>query len=234
MTPSRAFALCTGMCIACGIAIARDRPPTLVLTPSVPAPLPRTVPVVPRQDPAPPRLPPAPVGPGVVALSIEERVERYRVPGKDLAALRAALASEVVSDAAGGSHGRTRSDISIAYSPRPVQGGCVAQAPALEITITTTLPEWAPAPGVADPALLARWQSMAAALQRHEARHREHALAAVRDLQATLAGLGVQPDCHALRRAVDQAFLRVRLKAEFRDARFDERTGNGRLDGVVL
>jgi len=216
-----------------GTAGAADRPPSLVITTPARAPLPRTTPV--RREPAgPPALPPAPPqGPGEVALEINEHVRHYPVRGSDLESLRSALVGALAGGGAGGSHGRTHSDIAVSYTPHPVQGGCIAQAPGLAMTITTTLPEWQ-APGDADAALRARWRAMADALQAHEARHREHALDAVRDLQAALAGLGVQPDCNALRRAVDREFMRVRVRAEFRDARYDERTRNGRDEGVAL
>ena len=168
-----------------------------------------------------------------VPLDIQEEVHRYTVPGDDLEDLREALRSQALSDRAGGSHGRTHSRIRIRYAPEPVAGGCRTKDPAIEMRITTTLPEWQPGEGT-DDGLLARWQAVAAALQRHEARHREHALAAVRELQAAVARLGVQPDCHALRRAVDRAFQRATMRAGFRDARYDERTRNGLEEGIEL
>lgn len=168
-----------------------------------------------------------------VPLDIEEAVVRYRVPGDDLEDLREALRSQALSDKAGGSHGRTHSRIRIRYAPEPVAGGCRARAPGVELEITTTLPEWQPGDH-ASHGSRDRWQAVAAALQRHESRHREHALAAARDLQASIARLGVQPDCDALRREVDRAFLRVKTKAEYRDARYDERTRNGVAEGVEL
>lgn len=174
-----------------------------------------------------------PGGTTTVPLEIHEEVLRYDVPGDDLEALREALRSQALSDRAGGSHGRTHSRLRIEYAPQPVDGGCRARAPSIRLDITTTLPEWNPAEPV-DGDLRERWQGVAAALQRHEGRHREHALAAARDLQAALAGLGVQADCDTLRREVDRAFQRVTLRASFRDARYDERTRNGLEEGITL
>lgn len=168
-----------------------------------------------------------------VLLDIEENVVRYAVPGHDLEALRAALADQALAEEAGGSHGRTRSDIRIRFEPTPVSGGCVAGDPAIEVLITTTLPEWEPGRSVRA-GLRERWQAMAEALQRHEATHRDHVLAAVRELQSRLSGLGVQEDCRALRAAVDRAFLAVTLRAEFLDRRYDRRTRNGVEEGIVL
>ena len=168
-----------------------------------------------------------------VPLDIEEREVRYRVPGDDLEDLRDALRSQALSGKAGGSPGRTHSRIRIRYAPDPVAGGCRAKDPGVDLEITTTLPEWQPG-GRAPAGLVERWQAVAAALQDHEARHRAHALAAARDLQATLARLGVQPDCHALRGEIDRAFLRVKTKAEYRDARYDARTRNGLEEGIEL
>ncbi|HET8819565.1 MAG TPA: DUF922 domain-containing protein [Xanthomonadaceae bacterium] len=168
-----------------------------------------------------------------VPLEIREEVLRYRVPGDDLEDLRAALRSQSVSDRSGGSHGRTHSALGIEYTPMPVEGGCRAHDPSIRLEITTTLPEWDPATRVGA-ALRERWQAVAAALQRHEGTHREHALAAARDLQAAMGRLGVQPDCAALRREADRAVMRVTLRAEFLDARYDERTRNGLEEGIVL
>lgn len=168
-----------------------------------------------------------------VPLEIEEEVVRYAVPGQDLEGLRAALRSQTLAEQAGGSHGRTHSRISLRYSPEQVPGGCGAREAAVALRITTTLPEWQPGATVG-PALLARWEAVAAALQRHESRHREHALAAARDLQASLARLGMQGDCDALRRAVDRAFLRATTRAQYEDARYDNRTRNGLEEGIAL
>lgn len=215
------------------VAHATDRPPSLVVTPPPLAPMPSRA-----RDRSPPggaRDVSRPVRPSSrpVLLDIEERIVRYAVPGRDLEALRAALADQALAEEAGGSHGRTSSDIRIRYEPTPVAGGCVAGDSAIDVLVTTTLPEWEPGRTVRD-GLRERWQAMATALQRHEARHRDHVLEAVRDLQSRLSGLGVQPDCHALRTAVDRAFLEVTLRAEFLDRRYDKRTRNGVEEGIVL
>lgn len=212
---------------------ATDRPPSLVITPPALAPLPP-----PARGNAPasvdPDVPRGPVSsPGPVELDIEERIVRYAVPGHDLDALRAALADQALAEEAGGSHGRTRSDIRIRFKPTPVEGGCVADDAAIAVVVTTTLPEWEPGL-VVQSGLRERWQAMAASLQGHEARHRDHALDAVRELQSLLSGLGVQRDCHALRVAADRAFLQVTLRAEFLDRRYDERTRNGVEEGIVF
>lgn len=167
-----------------------------------------------------------------VRLEIEEEVVRYPVQGHDLATLRDALAARAVAEAAGGGHGRTLSDIRIRFEPMPVAGGCVAGDPAIRVRITTTLPEWTPEQAVG-PELRERWQALAEGLQRHEARHREHALDAVRDLQSIVSALGVQSDCRALRAAVDQALMRVALRAGFLDRRYDARTRNGVEEGLL-
>lgn len=168
-----------------------------------------------------------------VALDIDERIVRYAVPGHDLEALRKALSGQALAEDAGGSHGRTRSDIQVRFEPTPGAGGCIADNATIEVLITTTLPEWEPGRTVSAD-LRDRWQAMATALQRHEARHRDHVLQAVRQLQSRLSALGVQEDCHALRVAVDRAFLAVTVRAEFLDRRYDRRTRNGVAEGIVL
>ena len=161
-----------------------------------------------------------------VPLDIQEKVHRYAVAGGDVEELRRALDSHALAERAGGSHGRTRSSIRISYAPEPVSGGCRLKDPAIRMKITTTLPEWP----TRDP----HSQTVKAALERHEGRHREHALAAARELQAAMAQLGAQRDCHALRRAVDRAFQRATMKARFRDERYDERTRDGLEEDIEL
>jgi len=168
-----------------------------------------------------------------VPLDVDEEVVHYRVAGDDLEALRDALRSQAVSDRTGGSHGRTHSTLEIEYIPKGVEGGCRAERPRIRMHITTTLPEWEPG-NQADDSARKRWREVAAALQRHEAMHREHALAAARELQAALATIGDRPDCRKLGRAIDRAFLLVTLKARLRDDRYDARTRNGLEEGIEL
>jgi len=166
-------------------------------------------------------------------LQLSEEVVRYEVEGGDIDDLREQLRRHLLAEESGGSHGRTRSRIELRYGLDGNDGGCRLVDPGIRMTITTTLPEWLPETGVS-PRLQVRWSRVMQALRKHEGVHRDHALAAARDLQASLGRLGAMPDCRALRRAVDRAVLRATMKCEFRDAMYDSRTRNGLDQGTLL
>lgn len=168
-----------------------------------------------------------------VPLQIDREIVRYKIEGDDLADLRDALRTHALSSETGGSHGHTHSQIEISYQPLADEQGCRAHGLRVGLDITTTLPDW-PTQQQAPDELRKRWQSMIDALIRHEDVHREHAMEAARDLRRSLAAIGTLPDCRALRREVDRNFLRVTMRCEFRDARYDKQTRNGLEQGTQL
>jgi predicted secreted Zn-dependent protease len=168
------------------------------------------------------------------SVRIKETITHYRLAARSIEELRAQLQHDIPSlQGAEGTHGRTSSDIAIAYEFDRSAAGCRLRNLEVQLDIVVTLPEWDP--GKAVPAQeLARWERTLAALERHEATHRANARAAAEEARARILAIGLQPDCKAARDMASRLLRRTILKYEFRDRRYDARTRNGIADGVEL
>src|SRR3546814_1468478 len=92
--------------------------------------------------------------------------------------LRAQLRHDLPSAHGGnGAHGRTRSDIRIAYDLERMDRGCRLRNLEVWLDIEVTLPDWRP-DRTPPKWQRERWGVALAALERHEATHRAHARAA--------------------------------------------------------
>lgn len=168
------------------------------------------------------------------SVRIDEQVNHYPVFGDTLEALRAQLQHEIpLLQGAAGTHGRTSSDVAIAYEFDKTEAGCRLRNLEVHLDIVVTLPEWVPGKAVST-SLQQRWEQALAALQRHEATHRANARAAAEEARAQILAIGLQPDCRSVRRMASQQLQRAMLKCEFRDRRYDARTRNGIEEGAVL
>jgi predicted secreted Zn-dependent protease len=165
---------------------------------------------------------------------INETITRYTLAADSIEELRARLQHDIPAlQDAGGTHGRTRSDIAIAYEFGRSPAGCRLRNLEVRLEIVVTLPEWIPGKTVPASAR-ARWERTLGALERHEATHRANARAAAEEARARIRQIGLQPDCKSVRDTASRLLRRTRLKYEFRDRRYDARTRNGIAEGVAL
>ncbi|MDN5782437.1 MAG: DUF922 domain-containing Zn-dependent protease [Luteimonas sp.] len=168
------------------------------------------------------------------SVRIEETITHYTLAAGSIGELRSQLQHDIPSlqDAAG-THGRTSSDIAIAYELDRPAAGCRLRNLEVQLDIVVTLPEWDPGETVPD-WQRARWRRTLAALERHEATHRANARAAAEEARARILAIGLQPDCKSVRDTANRLLRRTRLKYEFRDRRYDARTRHGVGEGVEL
>lgn len=172
--------------------------------------------------------------PGPSSVRIREQITRYTVTADSMDALRAQLRHDVPSaDGGNGAHGRTTSDIRIAYELERMRGGCRLRNLQVQLDIEVTLPDWRP-DTVPPKRQLERWEAALAALERHEATHRANARAAAEEARSRILDIGFQPDCKSVRNTANRRLRRTVLKYEFRDRRYDARTRNGAEQGAVL
>jgi len=171
---------------------------------------------------------------GPSSVRINETIIRYTLVAGSIDELRAQLQHDIPAlRGAEGTHGRTRSDITIAYEFDRSSAGCRLRDLEVRLDIDVTLPEWNPAQMV--PAWqLERWERALAALERHEATHRANARAAAEEARARIQAIGLQPDCKQVRDAASRQLRRTRLKYEFRDRRYDAQSRNGIAEGAEL
>jgi predicted secreted Zn-dependent protease len=132
------------------------------------------------------------------------------------------------------SHGLTRAELETRYQLRPDPGGgCVLDAIEVRLAIDTQLPVWRPAARHAAE-LVPRVEAMLAGLARHEAGHRDNAIAAAGAIDAALRALPARGECDGLRRAAQRLVSRALIRLRVREWNYDEATGRGRRQGAVL
>lgn len=168
------------------------------------------------------------------SVRIKETITHYTLAAGSIDELRTQLQHDIPSlPGSAGTHGRTSSDIAIAYELDRSAAGCRLRNLEVRLDIVVMLPRWDPGKTVPD-WQHARWQRTLAALERHEAAHRANARAAAEEARARILAIGLQPDCKSARDTASRLLRRTRLKYEFRDRRYDARTGNGIRDGIEL
>jgi predicted secreted Zn-dependent protease len=168
------------------------------------------------------------------SVRIHEKITRYAIAADSIDELRTQLQHDIPAlDDANGAHGRTSSDIRIAYDLERTDKGCRLRDLQVRLDIEVTLPDWRP--DKAPPKRQReRWSSALAALERHEATHRANARAAAEETRSRILDIGLQPDCRTVRNMANRRLRRAVLKYEFRDRRYDARTRNGAEQGAVL
>ena len=167
------------------------------------------------------------------SVRIQEKITRYAIAAGSMDELRTQLRHDAPSATGAGAHGRTRSDIRIAYDMERTGRGCRLRNLQVRLDIEVTLPDWRP--DKAPPKWQReRWDEALAALERHEATHRANARAAAEEARSRILDIGFQPDCKSARNMANRRLRRAVLKYEFRDRRYDARTRNGAGQGAVL
>lgn len=162
---------------------------------------------------------------------INEEVRHYTIEAGSIDELRDRLRHDVPGR--GGTHGRTWSDVRIAYELDRSGEGCRIRDLEVRLDIEVTLPEWEPGNRVPK-AQREHWARALAALERHEATHRANARAAAEEVRDRVQDIGRLPDCKTVRDTANRLLRRTMLKYEFRDRRYDARTRNGAEQGAVL
>ncbi len=168
------------------------------------------------------------------SVQIRETIIRYPLTARSIEALRTQLKHDLPpSDAAKGTHGRTHSEIAIAYEFDRSTDGCRLRDLEVRLDIVVTLPQWDP--GTVIPLRQwAQWERTLGALERHDAIHRANARAAAEEARVRMLAIGPQTDCKSARDAANRMLRKTRLKYELRDLRFDARTRNGRTKSAAL
>src|SRR3546814_3245428 len=123
---------------------------------------------------------------------INEEVRHYAIKADSLDELRDWLRHDVPGRGVG-THGRTWSDVRVAYELDRSGEGCRIRNLEVRLDIEVTLPEWEPANRVPE-AQRERWSRALAALERHAATHRVNARAAAERDRTRHPQQGAPPD----------------------------------------
>jgi predicted secreted Zn-dependent protease len=133
------------------------------------------------RNPALDRYPPGIVG--------RTSVSYYDVHGRTVAEVREDMLRMGPKDADGSFVGETRALMGWTWQTQSIRGGnCAIRAVAVSVTAQMTLPRWTPPPDT-EPGLATEWKRFVAALETHEAGHKDIAAKAGHEIVAQLRGL---------------------------------------------
>lgn len=102
----------------------------------------------------------------------------------------------------------------------------------VNVTITTTYPQWEPGPETA-PQLVARWEQFTSALREHEGGHIQIAINGAYALQAEVERLAAESTCAEFSSALREAHRRAVEQTSAAHALYDEQTGHGLTQNAV-
>ena len=128
---------------------------------------------------------------------------------------------------------RTKWDVQWKFRHNMHDGQCVMEDIYVAVGITSTIPRWrGAAAGAAS--LKARWQQLAAAVERNKRFHTDLAKRTGEQMESALQNIGPRPDCGALTEAANDAASRILKKQQAAADAHDRRTDYARKDGASL
>jgi predicted secreted Zn-dependent protease len=101
------------------------------------------------------------------------------------------------------------------------------------IATTFILPKWQP-PAQAPRSLVAEWRQYSAALQIHENGHKNHGIAAGKDILHALSSLPSYSNCHDLDQAVQATTQKIIKTYNQQDIAYDRQTRHGSTQGAIF
>ncbi len=159
---------------------------------------------------------------------IIDQLRHYPVIGDNASQINAELSKQAGLFEATGS-GNTHSRFEIDRNPLRRDGTCELASLEVRVTIITTLPQWQAEQSASD-SLRRQWRGSAEILERHEAGHRENALAEAHRLRKNLLRIGSKRSCISLDAAIELELQSSMQRLDVKDVRFDDRTWNGLRD----
>jgi len=166
--------------------------------------------------------------------SIHESTDYRDVGGATEAELVASLKAVSASDASGHHFaGATRWQLRWNLRVESADGRCRVVSAATELDLQTTLIRWNP-PLNAQPALVQRWNAFADAVRKHEAGHRDIAIAAARDVGERAGHVADEADCETLKRNVQKVADATLREYREKESSYDVTTMHGRTQGATF
>ena len=129
--------------------------------------------------------------------------------------------------------GKTKWDVQWKFKHEQHGAICGMKEVAVAIGVAQTLPKWrSEAQGAA--ALKTRWQQFIEALRRHEDGHKDHGLAAGKEIETALLAAEPASNCEALAAAANSVANAIVMKYQKLDQDYDRKTDHGRSQGATL
>ncbi len=170
----------------------------------------------------------APAGP-----SIDSHEQYYDITGSSVQQLRDAMRRSGPREREGApGDALTVWNLEWAYRDRRTGSGCALRDVRVTLSVTTTLPRWAPRAD--EPARLVQaWRTFVERVKVHEAGHRAIAEQSARDLMAALVSLQ-EDSCKQLWDAAARTATRVVEAGRAKSRAYDVETRHGQTQGAVL
>ena len=158
----------------------------------------------------------------------------YYVDGPSAAVLAARIDQNGPPGADGKRYpGKTKWDVQWKFRHEQHGVTCTMKEVAVAVGIAQTLPKWHGEPKGAA-ALKTRWQQFVDALKRHEDGHKDHGLAAGKEIEAALLAANPASNCEDLAVSANSAAETIVKKYQKLDEDYDRKTDHGRSQGATL
>lgn len=159
----------------------------------------------------------------------------YPIRGTSATELRSQLAQQGVFEPAEGRRYDAKTDWAVhwTYRTRSQSNHCTIADSGTRVEITFTYPHWNPPPGTAR-SLMREWQRYLAALQLHEEGHKNHGIAAARDIAQVLTQLPAAASCNQLSAKANSLAQQVIRRYNQKDIDYDRSTRHGFTQGAVF
>ena len=158
----------------------------------------------------------------------------YYVDGTSASVLAAQIDQNGPPDAGGKRYaGKTKWDVQWKFKHEQQGVTCAIKGVAVAVGIAQTLPRWrGEAKGA--PALKTRWRQFVDALTRHEDGHKQHGLAAGKEIETALLAAKPASNCEDLTVAANSAAEAIVKRYQKLDEDYDRKTEHGRSQGATL
>ena len=160
-------------------------------------------------------------GPVEPRLTIRDTHDHYYVSAGSAAELRERM--KIGRGKWAHARGLTRGRVVVTRSLTQEMDRCIINSVAIEVEITTTLPEWDPSARM-PPELRQRWETFRASIVRHEDRHRENLTEAAFELRDGVAAILPRSSCMKVEAQLKRIVARADMKRRLADELLD-RTG---------
>jgi predicted secreted Zn-dependent protease len=119
------------------------------------------------------------------------------------------------------------------YSYRVENNRCAIDKAEVDTNITITLPQWNP-PSQASGQLRKKWNRYTQALRIHEAGHKQHGIAASKEILRQLNNIPSYRSCQELQTAANNRSNRVIARYNQQDINYDRTTQHGKTQGAIF
>jgi predicted secreted Zn-dependent protease len=163
------------------------------------------------------------------------RYQYYPISGATARELRAQMGQRGPLDRLEGRRYDARTDWILRWSYRYARTGnqCTLRSITSQVDVTLIYPRWQP-PAKVSRSLVSDWNRYLAALQLHEEGHKNHGVAAGRDVVEKLSQMPSYPSCQELGKAANALAQTISKGYNQRDVEYDRSTRHGYTQGAVF